>query len=284
MIKTALAATVAALLTFTAPAYAQFTYTPKSSDDVGLYLGTQIWQSEASGIFGEENTLIDFNLTKEQQMHYFLAVKHPVSFLPHARIATTALDTSGNTTLTQQSGFDDQTFPVGGNLNTSFKLSYVDYTLYYVLFDDENFSFELGATARDLSGDVTVSGPTTSLDDTCNDPNPTPGSTCADAGNTSISIGSIKTNDMTPMLYVATNMNLPRTHLSVFAQANFSLKDDHAFSDYQLGFNYDLMQIMMVDLHLNLGYRVVKMDFENLNSLYTDIQLNGAFVGMAAHF
>lgn len=284
MIKTTFAATIAALLTFTAPAYAQFTYTPKSSDDIGLYLGTQIWQSEASGIFGEENTLIDFNLTKEQQMNYFLAVKHPISFLPHVRIATTTLDTSGKTTLTQPFGFDDQTFPVGGNLNTSFNLRYVDYTLYYELFDDENFSFELGATARDLKGDVTVSGPTTSPDDTCNDPNPTPDSPCAATGNASTAIGNINTNDMMPMLYAATSMNVPRTHLSVFAQAHFSLNDDHTFSDYQVGFNYDLIQIMMADVHLTLGYRVVKMDFENLNSLDTDIKFNGAFVGMAAHF
>ena len=61
MIKTAFAATLAVLFTFCAPANAQFTYTPESSDEVGLYLGTQIWHSEASGSLGEENMLIDFN-------------------------------------------------------------------------------------------------------------------------------------------------------------------------------------------------------------------------------
>ena len=36
------------------------------ANTVGLYLGGQIWQSEASGVFGGKNTLIDFNLKKEQ--------------------------------------------------------------------------------------------------------------------------------------------------------------------------------------------------------------------------
>ena len=284
MMKTAFAATLAALLTFTAPATAQFTYTPKSSDDVGLYLGTQIWQSEPSGIFGEENTLIDFNLKKEQQINYFIDVKHPFSFLPNARISNTTLDTSGKNTLTQKFDFNDKSFPIGGKVDASLNVSYIDYTFYYELFNHDNFSFELGLTARDLNGNVTVTGATKSSDDTCNDPNLSPDSPCTDAGNTAISSGKIKTDEINPMLYVATNIGLPLTHLSVFAQADFSLLNDHTLSDYQVGLSYELMRSKMVDFNVTLGYRVVKMQFENLNSLYTDLKFKGAFVGMIARF
>ncbi|RVU31921.1 hypothetical protein EOE67_19530 [Rheinheimera riviphila] len=284
MIKTAFAATLTALFTFTASATAQFTYTPKSSDDVGLYLGTQIWQSEPSGIFGEENTLIDFNLNKEQQINYFIDVKHPISFLPNARISITTLDTSGKTTVTQKFDFNDKTFPIGGKVDASFNVRYVDYTFYYELFDQEKFSFELGLTARDLNADVTVTGATKSSGDGCNDPNPSPDSPCTDAGNTAISSSKIKTDEINPMLYVATNISLPLTNLSVFAQADFLLRDDHTFSDYQVGLSYDLMRSKMADFHVNLGYRVVKMEFENLNNLYTDLEFQGAFIGMVAHF
>lgn len=282
MIKTAFAATLAALFTFTAPATAQFTYTPKASDDVGLYLGVQIWQSEPSGIFGEENTLIDFNLKKEQQINAFIDIKHPISFLPHVRISNTQLDTSGKTTLTQEVGFDDQTFPIGDKVDASFNVSYVDYTFYYDLFDNEKFSFELGLTARDLNGDVTVTGATKSSGEVCNHPNPSPDDPCLDGGNTAISSGKIKTDEIKPMLYVATNMSLPLTSLSVFAQADFLLIDDHTFSDYQVGLSYNLMRNKMADFHVNLGYRVVKMEFENLNSLSTDLEFKGAFVSMIA--
>ena len=88
MKKIAFAATLAALFTANIQA-----------DTVGLYLGGQIWQSEASGIFGEENTLIDFNLKKEQQMSYFVAVEHPFPLLPNVRISSNMLDTTGKTTL-----------------------------------------------------------------------------------------------------------------------------------------------------------------------------------------
>ena len=50
MKKMAFAATLAAL--FTANVQAAFTFTPQANNKVGLYLGGQLWQSEASGIFG----------------------------------------------------------------------------------------------------------------------------------------------------------------------------------------------------------------------------------------
>lgn len=52
----------------------------------------------------------------------------------------------------------------------------------------------------------------------------------------------------------------------------------------RLRLSYDLMRIKMVDFNVTLGYRVMKMEFENLNRLYTDIEFKGAFVGMIARF
>lgn len=284
MLKMAFAATLAALFTFTAPASAQFTYTPKASDEVGLAVGTQLWQSAASGVFGEENTRIDFNLKRQQQLNYFIDVKHPISFLPHARISTTTVDTSGNPTLTQIFDFDNKKFVAGNEVAARFNVNYVDYTFYYELSDLEDFSFELGLTARDLNGDVTVTGAIASSDTSCNDPNPAPDDPCFDENNSTISTGKITTDGINPMFYVATTLRLPLTNLSAFAQADFLIRNDHQLSDYQVGFSYDLIRIKMVDFKLNLGYRIVQMEFENLNRLYTDLEFKGAFVGMVADF
>jgi len=60
MKKTALTVTIAAL--FTANVQAAFTFTPQANNKIDLYLGGQIWQSEVSGILGEKNTQIDFNI------------------------------------------------------------------------------------------------------------------------------------------------------------------------------------------------------------------------------
>jgi hypothetical protein len=251
------------------------------ADTVGLYLGGQVWQSDAGGTFGEKNTLIDFNLKKEQQINYFVAVVHPFALLPNVRISSTALYTTGKTTLTQEFSFGDETFAIDDDVNANFNVNYVDYTLYYELFDNGLFSFDLGLTARDFGGAVTVTG-TTIIDDDCLQTSQ--GNPCPSTSSSITPTGKIKTDEIEPMLYVATNIILPSTGLSVFAQGDFSLTGDHSLYDYQVGLSYDLIDSRMVDFNVNLGYRVVKMQFEGLNNLYADLEFKGAFVGVISHF
>jgi len=40
----------------------------------------------------------------------------------------------------------------------------------------------------------------------------------------------------------------------------------------------------MIDFDVALGYRVVNMEFEGLNNLYTDLEFKGAFASVIAHF
>lgn len=218
MIKRLFSVTLAAF--FTVNVQAAFTFTPKENNKVGLYLGGQIWQSETSGFFGEKNTLIDFNLKKEQQINYSIAVVHPFPLLPNVRISNTTLDTTGKINLTQEFSFGGENFLIDTDINTNFNVNYVDYTLYYQLFDNGLFSFDLGLTAREFNGAVTVTEPTIIHygDGNCHDPDPPPGITCPSLPSSTTPAGKIKTDDIEPMLYVATNINLPLKRLSVFAQ------------------------------------------------------------------
>jgi len=282
MKKMLLAATFSAFFTFTAQA-----------DTVGLYLGGQIWQSEASGVFGEKNILIDSNLKKEQQSNYFVAVEHPFPLLPNVRISSMTLDTTGKTTSTQESfSFDDEIFhidvDVDVDVDASFNVSYVDYTLYYQLFDNGLFSFDFGVTARDFDGAVTETETTitvTTSDDGGLDAeeHPEHGHIVTETTKT-VTASNIKANDIVPMLYVATNISLPLTGLSVFAQGDFLLIDDHSHYDYQVGLSYGLVDNRMMDFNLTLGYRAVKMEFEDLDNLYTNLEFKGVFIGVIAHF
>jgi len=280
MKKTVFAATLVALFTANLQA-----------ETVGLYLGGQIWQSEASGSFGEKHILIDADLKKEQQSNYFVAVEHPFPLLPNVRISSTTLATTGKTTSRQESfSYDDETFhvDVGVDIDASFNISYVDYTLYYQLFDNGILSFDFGLTARDFDGAVTETETKTTVT-TSNDggldaeEHPEHGHIVTETTKT-VTTGKIKTNEVVPMLYVATNISLPLTNLSVFAQGDFLLIDDHSHYDYQVGVSYDLVDNRMMDFNLTLGYRVVKMKFEDLDHLYTDLEFKGAFVGVITHF
>jgi len=292
MKKTVFAAALAALFTVNVQA-----------NTVGLNLGGQIWQSEASGILGEENTLIDFNLKKEQQSNYFVAVEHPFPLLPNIRISSNTLDTTGKTNLTQGFSFGDETFPIAGietgtdshtgantksttgvNSNANLNVSYVDYTLYYELFNNGVFSLDLGVIARSFNGDVTVTGTTTivaTVDEAAHFDHV---HSATEETSTSTVKGKIRVNDIEPMLYIAANIGLPLSGLSVFAQSNISLKDDHTLYDYQIGLDYDLVDSRLVDFNLTLGYQFVKMELDNLNNLYTNLEFKGAFIGVIAHF
>jgi outer membrane protein len=286
MKKMAFAAIFAALFITNVQAGPFFTYTPQVKS-IGLYLGGQIWQSEVSGILGEQNSLIDFNLIKEQQTNYFIAVEHHFPLLPNARISSTTLDTVGKTNLTDEFGFDDEVFPINDNVNTSFNTSYVDYTLYYELLNNGVFSLDLGLTARNFDVVVTVTGTTVTINNVSILPD-TEGVNEVEhftAITTPFTpTAKVKADDIVPMLYVATNFSMPLAGLSAFAQGDFSLIGDHSLYDYQVGLSYDLVNSLIVDFNLTFGYRVVKMEFEDLNSLYTDLEFKGAFLGVIAHF
>ena len=140
----------------------------------------------------------------------------------------------------------------------------------------------MGLTARDFNGDVIVTGKKIIVDNDDDCPqtsqNPTCPTTSTSTSTSVTSTGKIKTNDIVPMLYFATDVSLPLKNISIFAQGDFSLKDHHSISDYQVGLSYDLLDTKMGDYHLTLGYKVVKMELENLNNLYTDLEFKGTFV------
>jgi outer membrane protein len=255
MKKIALAAALATVLS-----------TNVQADALGIYLGGQVWDNQASGTFGDGSSLVDFNLVDEKQNSFFVAFEHPLPLIPNARIASTSLETNGMTTLDTDFDFDDETFLNGADVNADFDVSYVDYTLYYELFDNDLLSFDFGITARDFDGDVTVSTQVTV------------------GSSTSTISDTIAVTDVVPMLYVATNVGLPLTGLNLYAQGNFLSFDDHTLYDYEVGVSYELVDNMLIDVNVNAGYRAVKLELEDLNDLYTNIEFDGVFVGTTIHF
>ncbi|NQZ20807.1 MAG: TIGR04219 family outer membrane beta-barrel protein [Colwellia sp.] len=248
MKKTALAILVTGLLSASAMA-----------DTIGgLYIGGSIWSNEASGAFGEKSGLVDFNLKDEEQGSFYIALEHPLPFIPNLMVASTTIDTDGSTTLLQDFDFAGDRFNAGTDLKSTFDVSYVDYTLYYELFDNGLFSFDFGLTARDFDGDITVSSSTESA--------------------------KISVTEIVPMLYVSTIIGLPGTDFNLFANGNLLSIGDHTMYDYQVGVSYELVDNLAVDVNLTLGYRAVQLELEDLDNLYTDIEFKGVFAGAVVHF
>ena len=214
------------------------------------------------GTFGESSNQTAFNLDDKQQGSYFIAVEHPLPLIPNAKISSTTLDTEGQTTLTSTFNFGGQSFAANAVTDTTIDLSYIDYTLYYELFDNDLLTFDFGITARDVDADIKVN---------------------TTVNNATVT-GKNSASAYIPMLYTSAIVGLPFTGFNVFAEGNFLSFDDHTLYDYQAGISYELVDNIAIDANITFGYRALKLELEDLDDLYTNIDFKGVFVGAVLHF
>ncbi|KGJ94497.1 TIGR04219 family outer membrane beta-barrel protein [Colwellia psychrerythraea] len=250
MKKTLLAGSLAALMCGTAQA----------DTLLGLYIGGQIWSNDASGSFGEgsDNQSV-FEFDDENQGSFYVAFEHPIPLIPNIKIASTTLDTVGGTQITESFKFDQVIYPAGTTLDTTLDASFVDYTLYYEVLDNDLLTFDFGLTARDLDSYIKVAE--------------------SDSNSSDLDVSGI-----IPMAYVSTIIGLPLTGLNVFAEANFISYDDQTIYDAQIGVSYALLDNVAVDLDVTLGYRTLKLELNDLDDFYSDLTYDGFFAGAVIHF
>jgi outer membrane protein len=228
---------------------------------LGLYIGGQIWANQAEGSFGEgKSDQAVFNFDDENQGNFFVALEHPIPLIPNIKIASTTLDTVGSATIEGSFTFEGETYNESSQLETTFDASYIDYTFYYEVFDNDLLTFDFGVTARDLDSYIKVAEQTSSR-------------------NSDLSASGI-----VPLLYVNTIIGLPFTGFNVFAEANFLSYSDNTVYDYQVGVSYSVLDNLAVDLDFILGYRSVKLELDDIDDLYSDLTFDGVFAGAIVHF
>jgi len=251
MKKTLLAASVAALMCGNAQA----------DTLLGLYIGGQIWSNEASGSFGEglDNQSV-FEFDDENQGSFYVAFEHPIPLIPNIKIASTTLDTVGGTTLNETFVFDNVPYAANSTLDTTLDASFVDYTLYYEVFDNDLLTFDFGLTARDLDASILVVEPQMQQQ------------------------SDLDVSGIIPMAYLNTIIGLPFTGLNIFAEANFISYDDQTIYDAQVGVSYAILDNIAVDFDVTLGYRTMKMELNDLDDFYSDLTYDGFFAGAVVHF
>ncbi len=228
---------------------------------LGLYIGGQVWANEASGSFSEGNVdqaVFEFN--DENQGSFYVAFEHPIPLIPNIKIASTTLDTVGGTELSSSFTFDDEIFTANSTLETTLDASFVDYTLYYEVLDNDLLTFDFGITARDLDASINVVEAQSKLQ------------------------GDVGASGIIPMAYVNTIIGLPFTGLNIFAEANFISYDDQTVYDAQVGISYAILDNIAVDFDVTLGYRTMKMELNDLDNFYSDLTYDGFFAGAVIHF
>jgi outer membrane protein len=234
---------------------------------LGLYIGGHMWANEATGSFGEKDSggevnQASFNFDDESQGSYFIALEHPIPLIPNVKISSTTLDTVGTGTFSGSFIFEGVPYDENTSLDTTFDASYVDYTLYYELLDNDLLTFDFGITARDLDTQINVVGNVGGIQE-----------------STDLSGSAI-----VPLLYINTIIGLPFTGFNIFAEGNFLSYGGSSIYDYQVGVSYALLDNIAVDLDVNLGYRTVGLELDDIDNLYSDLTFEGVFLGATVHF
>lgn len=227
---------------------------------LGLYMGAQAWNMDSEGGFANVATLTEFDYSGETLGSYYLAFEHPVPLVPNAKVIHTEMDTSGNTTLSQDFVFAGDLFASGSVANTDIELSHTDYILYYELFDNDLISFDLGLNGKYVDGTLMVT----------------------DAGDAT-RVGQQAFSGVVPMLYTRLAVGLPFTGLGAYVEGSY-LSFDHTIYDYQAAVTYSFIESLAVDMTLQLGYRAMLLELDDLDGIYSDMEFNGAFAGLEIHF
>lgn len=225
----------------------------------GLYAGVQAWQMRTDGTFGSNNSNAEFDFEDDSQGVYYIALEHPVTFLPDVKLRHNELSTSGNTVLKGQFSFGGTTYSDSAALTTAMDLTNTDLILYYELFDNSLFSVDLGLNIKYLDGEITVT---------------------EDGGSSSTE----QLRAPLPLGYVKAELGLPLTGLSTFGEVNYMTLDGHSLSDYQLGVAYQLIDTPAIDMNVHAGYRAMALELDDLDNVDANIDFDGAFVGIEAHF
>lgn len=232
----------------------------QSDTIAGVYAGVQAWQTDTTGGFADSSSTANFNFDDETNTSFYVAVEHPLPFIPNIKVARTTLDNSGTTALDTSFTFDGELYTANSTVDTTIDLTATDFILYYELFDNDLVSFDLGINAKYIDGSLSV----------------------VDAASNTQGTGEF--SGVVPMAYSRLQLGLPFTGLAAYAEGSYLSFDDHELSDYQVAVAYSFIESLAVDMTLQVGYRKVTVDIEDLDDIYANMEFDGVFAGLEVHF
>lgn len=225
---------------------------------LGVYAGADLWQSNNSGRFGNNEPMQAFDFKDRSQQAFYVAFEHLVPIVPNLRVQHVSIQTPGEAMLDDNFAFAGRRFNAGSQITSSLILRSTDYILYYELFDNPLLSFDLGVSAKHLKADFVV--------------------TNAEGA------GTEQLNQWLPMLYLDTKVSILATGLDVFLSGSLSAVKDGQLYDVQAGVAYQLVDTLLVDTRLKLGFRSMDLRVDPLDNLYADMTFKGVFAGIELHF
>jgi outer membrane protein len=224
---------------------------------LGIYAGVGSWNPEFSGDIGRSDLDIeDLGFDDDNYSFAYIALEHPIPLLPNIKLQRTEMETDETAVLTETFEFDDVTFSVDETIATELDLTHTDAIFYYEVLDNI-VSLDLGVNIRTFDGEATVAGEFTGVE-------------------------SIDIDASVPLGYAKVQFDLPFTGFYVGADAHYVAFDSSTFSDFTVkgGYAYE----SVIDLGIEVGYRVINLELDDLDDFDTDITIDGAYAALTFHF
>lgn len=251
-------AAVTALLCYLAP--------PAYADTIfGVHAGAYIWDPDVGGSVGQTSN--NFDLTSEfsnssaDSTSLYVAVEHFIPLIPNAMLRRTPFSWTGSSQ--SATGTLGGLIPLSGEIDAEIDLNMTDITLYYELLDNW-VSLDAGVTARILDGFVTATEVTPLLISNTTD--------------------RVDIDTVIPMLYAHARFDLPFSGLAAGIRANVIGYEESNLSDLEAYLHLEVDLVPLLDVGVKGGLRRLSLDIDDLDNWNSDATIEGAFVGLTAHF
>jgi outer membrane protein len=236
--------------------------TVAAADMLGVTAGANYWNYDISGTarYQTKDSANDIDVNKDLGYddgnlgYYYIALEHPVPFLPNVRISKTDIDEDANGILSKTVVYGGTTFFVNENVNSEVQLDQTDITLYYSPLDTV-VNVDLGLNAKYIDSKARITGAISGTQD-------------ADVSG------------WVPMAYAGVGIDLPLTGLAISADGSYIKYQSSSFYDYTLRVTYTSPWHVGADV----GYRKIKLDLDDFDDSFANVEFDGPYAGLYLHF
>jgi outer membrane protein len=233
-----------------------------SADTLGVRVGANYWKYDIDGTarYKTKDSANNIDVNKDLGYddgslgHYYISLEHPVPLLPNVRISKTDIDEDANGRLRQTVIYGDTVFLVNEEVSSKVQLDQTDITLYYSLLDTV-VNLDLGLNAKYIDSKARISG----------------------------AVSGTQTADVSgwvPMGYAGIGVDLPLTGLAVSADGAYVKYQSSSFYDVTVRATYTSPWFVGADV----GYRKIKLDLDDFDDSYADVEFDGPYAGLYLHF
>ena len=241
---------------------------PTYADTIlGIYAGAGAWNTDIDGdingdIDGDSNISTDqLGFDKSTNSFLYVALEHPVPFLPNVRLGVTDLTIDGSSIINETFTFQGEDYESNTSTRSEIDLSHTDLTFYYEILDNW-ITMDLGLTARSFDGSASITGNVDGSDNITE---------------------SIDLDGTIPMIYGKAQLDLPFTGWHVAGTLNYIGYSDSKISDFEGKVGYQSNGLVF-DVGVDIGYRTMNLDIQESGDLNADVSVDGPFAAITVHF